>query len=91
MAQLKQPWSNNAPAKIAATDELAFQNYLIYPLAIEANNILTGVENLNAGKDIVDVQYVNAAGMVSSTPFKGVNMVVTRYADGSQKTTKVVK
>ena len=91
VAQLKEPWSNNAPAKIAATDELAFQNYLIYPLAIEANNILTGVENLNAGKDIVEVQYVNAAGMVSSTPFKGVNMVVTRYADGSQRTTKVVK
>lgn len=91
VAQLKEPWSNNAPAKIAATDELAFQNYLIYPLAIEANNILTGVENLNAGKDIVEVQYVNAAGMVSNTPFKGVNMVVTRYADGSQKTTKVVK
>ena len=94
--QLKAPWTNaetpaGAPAKIAATDKLSFQNYLVYPLSISENNIMTGVENLNASKDVVSVQYVNAAGMTSATPFQGVNIVVTRYADGSQVTTKVVK
>lgn len=94
--QLKAPWTNaetpaGAPAKIAATDELSFQNYLVYPLSISENNIMTGVENLNASKDVVSMQYVNAAGMTSATPFQGVNIVVTRYADGSQVTTKVVK
>lgn len=94
VAQLKEPWNaatTGAPAKVAADDPLSFQNYVVYPLAISASQVITGVDNLNASKDVVSVQYVNAAGMVSTTPFKGVNMVVTRYADGSQVTTKVVK
>jgi hypothetical protein len=94
VAQLKEPWdaaTTGAPAKVGANDDLSFQNYVVYPLAITESQVITGVDNLNAGKDVVSVQYVNAAGMVSTTPFKGVNMVVTRYADGSQVTTKVVK
>ncbi|GEM_PF-1091828 len=94
VAQLKAPWgaaTTGAPAKVAANDDLSFQNYVVYPLAITQSQVITGVDNLNASKDVVSVQYVNAAGMVSTTPFKGVNMVVTRYADGSQVTTKVVK
>lgn len=94
VAQLKEPWgaaTTGAPAKVAADDPLSFQNYVVYPLAITESQVITGVDNLNASKDVVSVQYVNAAGMVSTTPFKGVNMVVTRYADGSQVTTKVVK
>lgn len=94
VAQLKEPWgaaTTGAPAKVAADDPLSFQNYIVYPLAISESQVITGVDNLNASKDVVSVQYVNAAGMVSTTPFKGVNMVVTRYADGSQVTTKVVK
>lgn len=94
VAQLKEPWDAapaGAPAKVAADDPLSFQNYVVYPLAISQSQVITGVDNLNASKDVVSVQYVNAAGMVSTTPFKGVNMVVTRYADGSQVTTKVVK
>jgi len=94
VAQLKKAWdaaTTGAPAKVAADDPLSFQNYVVYPLAISESQVITGVDNLNASKDVVSVQYVNAAGMVSTTPFKGVNMVVTRYADGSQVTTKVVK
>lgn len=94
VAQLKAPWGDattGAPAKVGANDDLSFQNYVVYPLAISDSQVITGVDNLNASKDVVSVQYVNAAGMVSTTPFKGVNMVVTRYADGSQVTTKVVK
>ena len=93
--QLKEAWEAEtpagAPAHVKASDDLAFQNYIVYPLSIDATQILTGVENLNASKDVVSVKYVNAAGMVSNTPFQGVNMVVTSYADGSQVTTKVVK
>lgn len=94
VAQLKKAWdaaTTGAPAKVPADDPLSFQNYKVYPLAITESQVITGVDNLNASKDVVSVQYVNAAGMVSTTPFKGVNMVVTRYADGSQVTTKVVK
>ena len=87
VAQLKAPWDS----KVAADDDLAFQNYKVYPMAIEDNNVVTGVENLNGDKSVVNVQYVNVAGQISNTPFQGVNMVVTRYADGSTVTTKVIK
>ena len=52
---------------------------------------LTGVENINSGKTISSVSYVNMAGMVSDKPFEGVNVVITRYTDGTTSTTKVVK
>ena len=54
---------------------------------------LTGINNLtvDTNKKVVSVKYVNVAGIESSTPFQGVNIVVTRYDDGSQTTTKVIK
>lgn len=56
------------------------------------NGIPTGVNELfGFGKQVVDVQYVNALGMQSREPFDGLNIVVTRYSDGSITTTKVVK
>ena len=89
VVQLKAPWDNGT--KVAADDELAFQNYKVYPISVEDDNVVTGVETLNGDKSIVSVQYVNVAGQVANTPFNGVNMVVTRYADGSTVTTKVIK
>ena len=55
--------------------------------------VKTGINtvNTNLNKKVVSVKYVNIAGMESSTPFQGVNIVVTRYEDGSQSTTKVIK
>ena len=55
------------------------------------DNIPTGiVQNLNTCQP-VGVKYYNPAGIESDTPFKGVNIVVTRYSDGSTTTTKVLK
>ncbi len=57
------------------------------------NQIITGVTDvtMNATREVMSVSYVNTIGQVSSTPWKGVNMVVTRYTDGSTSTTKVMK
>ncbi len=55
------------------------------------DGIQTGINELINGKQVVDVQYVNTLGMQSSEPFDGVNIVITRYSDGSTSTTKVVK
>lgn len=55
------------------------------------DGIITGVNELLGGKQVVDVQYVNTLGMQSSEPFDGVNIVITRYSDGSTSTAKVVK
>ena len=51
----------------------------------------TGINTINTGKKVVSVKYVNLAGIESETPFQGVNIVVTRYEDGSQTSTKVIK
>ena len=51
----------------------------------------TGIEKPTAGKRVVSVRYYNAAGLQSSQPFEGVNIVVTTYADGSKKTEKMMK
>lgn len=88
VVQLKAAWSGS---KAAPTDEDACENYTIYPTSISSTQIVTGVENVKGSKDVVSVQYVNVAGQVANTPFEGVNMVVTRYADGSTVTTKVIK
>ena len=53
--------------------------------------IPTGVVDVLNAKQIVSEKYYNPAGIESDTPFKGVNIVVTRYSDGSTSTVKVLK
>lgn len=52
---------------------------------------ITAVNDVNAAKAVASVKYINAAGQSSTTAFKGVNVVVITYADGSKTVTKVVK
>jgi len=53
--------------------------------------IPTAVNDVNVAKDVVSTTYYNLQGIESSTPFDGVNIVVTSYNDGSRTTTKVLK
>ena len=55
--------------------------------------IITGIGavKMDVNREVVGVTYVNTIGQVSSTPWQGVNMVVTRYSDGSTTTQKVIK
>jgi len=89
---LNEPWeenSGNAPMRrIHATDEDYFTNYTIYPLAILSS---TDVEELNEGKQVVDVKYVTPAGVVSEEPQDGVNIVVTTHDDGCRTTVKRIE
>ena len=52
-------------------------------------NGITGVEN--AAAKAVSTTYYTPAGVASKTAVKGLNIVVTKYADGSQKVVKVIK
>lgn len=52
---------------------------------------VTGVSDVNAAKAVASVKYYNAAGVASDNAFQGINIVVTKYADGSQSIVKVVK
>ncbi len=53
--------------------------------------IATGIVDVMNAKQVVGEKYYNPAGIESDTPFKGVNIVVTRYSDGSTTTTKILK
>lgn len=51
----------------------------------------TGVGQTVAGNQVVARTYYNLAGMSSSVPFDGLNIVVTRYSDGTTRAIKVIK
>lgn len=75
-----------------AGDETSKPYYIAeyeYPFIINGD-IPTGIETLTA-RQVVSEKYYNPAGVESSTPFQGVNIVVTRYSDGSTTTTKILR
>ena len=57
------------------------------------NQIVTGISDLNmdGNREVMSVSYVNTIGQASSKPWQGINIVVTRYTDGSVVTRKEVK
>ena len=56
------------------------------------DNIITAINGIytDGYREVVGVDYVNVAGMISDKPFQGLNIVVTRYSDGSNTTEKKV-
>ena len=50
----------------------------------------TGVDELNAGKQIAGVRYFNLAGQEMAQP-NGMTIQVTTYTDGTRTATKVIK
>ena len=57
----------------------------------EGGNPATAVTELTNNSEIVSKTYVNTQGMKSDKPFDGVNIVVTRFSDGTTTVSKVVK
>ena len=55
------------------------------------DNTYTRIENVDTSKEVKSVLYYNALGIESTTPFEGVNIIVTTFTDGSQATTKAIK
>ena len=50
----------------------------------------TGISNVNTG-NVVNVKYYNVMGVEGSVPFKGVNIVVTTYDNGTRTTSKMIR
>ena len=51
----------------------------------------TYIFEYQANAEVVGVTYVNAQGMTSDKPFDGMNIVVTKFSDGTTTTTKVMR
>lgn len=62
------------------------------PLDLQASSPLpTAINGVISNVQPVSVEYVNIAGMRNSKPWQGVNIIVTRYSNGTTTTTKMVK
>lgn len=77
-------------AKAPLRDET--RQYVVYPLNLERttheeNGVITSVTSPKASQ-VVGVTYYNVTGLSSDRPFDGLNIVVTRYSDGSTSTVK---
>ena len=57
---------------------------------LSVNNVITAVNSVKANREVMGVNYVNTMGQVANRPWQGVNVVITRYTDGTTKTTKAV-
>ena len=87
---------NSAPryAVTPKDKQSASSQYVIYPTDLnlsEGSGIITAVSDVKAAGEVLSVTYYNVAGMQSSKPFDGINIVVTRYTDGTASTAKVVR
>ena len=87
--------SSQAPrrAGTAANDN----DYVVYPLSLVRttwveNGVITGVDGITtASATVTAVEYYNLSGRRGVRPWQGVNLVVTRYSDGTTTTAKVVR
>ena len=50
----------------------------------------TGVATVDAARTVQTVTYCDAQGRMSRTPMQGVNIVITRYTDGTVRTSKAI-
>ena len=67
--------------------------YIVAPtnLTKAEGQVITAVNEVKTGGEVVSVTYCDLAGRMSQKPFAGVNIIVTRYSDGTVKTTKAIK
>ncbi len=52
---------------------------------------VTAIENVNAGKTVASVSYYDLTGRMSNEPINGVNVMITRYTDGTASVVKMVR
>ncbi|MBQ7689706.1 MAG: chitobiase/beta-hexosaminidase C-terminal domain-containing protein [Muribaculaceae bacterium] len=79
------------PGKPGQTPEAGL---VIYPTNLNPLNetqIITAIPEVRTVRTVGEVEYYNVAGTRSSQPHEGINIVVTRYTDGTISTTKMVK
>ena len=74
----------------SSKDDPVEGNYMVFPLE-GGNDIVTGISNITSNGEVASVTYVNMLGIESSTPFKGINIVVKRYTTGETVVTKQLR
>ncbi len=87
--------SSRAPRRADGTETK--NSYIAYPLrlvqttSVGEGGVITGVTAIGGSRTVAGVDYYNLAGQRSTRPWQGVNIVVTRYTDGTSSTNKQIK
>ena len=81
------PSPAGSPA-IAPKEGSISSQFVIYPLNINPNDLVTGVSDVRGSKTVTRVRYYSLQGVESDRPHEGINVVVTTYSDGSRQVTK---
>lgn len=92
----KNSADDKAPSKVAVwpttEDREKYADYTLYLVGdFEHSTIVTGVDDMNANKQVSSVRYYSISGAESNAPVDGINIVVTNYTDGTTSTTKLIK
>ncbi len=95
-AIVKAKAAQSAPRKAASTFGILTSNaetsYAVYPLNLaHTETIVTAIDGVNAQRGVASVKYYNLQGVQLDSMQPGINIIVTRYTDGSSSTVKVVK
>ncbi len=83
----------HAPSSLEAQPGSAISaNREVAPLNLTGSEeqVVTAVSHITAGREVLSVTYSDVAGRQSSKPFDGVNIIVTRYTDGTTTTRKAL-
>ena len=64
--------------------------YMVFPLE-GGDGVITGIANITSDAQVAGVTYVNMLGYESTTPFKGINLVVTHYTNGTTRVSKELR
>ena len=81
--------SSQGKAHVLADDNS--NNWTVYPLEWSTQSVITAIDGVQSGKTITRVVYYNLMGVESDKPHHGINIVETRYSDGTRTTTKVIR
>ena len=88
-ANLEQA-SNGRGVDVTADSKYYIAEYQ-FDYTLTRDNTATGLSNVIVDRKVTSVTYYNLMGQQSSKPFEGVNIVVTRYSDGTTSTAKVIQ
>ncbi|MBR5101914.1 MAG: hypothetical protein IK092_02175 [Muribaculaceae bacterium] len=87
----KASTGSGAPRRVEADNSVKSSDYTVYMLNSNRSEIPTGITGAKTDAKVVSVKYVNPMGIESDKPFEGINIVVTRYDNGTTSTSKVLK
>ena len=68
----------------------ASEKPMFYVVSKEISWDATGIHEFDS-KKVANITYFNGLGVASDTPYDGLNIVVTQYANGKTSTTKVIR